>query len=179
MKSTITINDVPAFAEASELLHSLENERVRLTSECAMLCKHLTGDTPGDGVASPTPEEVARAILNGEVRPPSNKNAEWRERQLVARERLIEVGRAIDRLLVRRELIRERARTAQLAADSRVGEIRKAMAAAEMALRAVIASEDALLDDLVRGGFGRIDPIITAPFWLRLSDREWLMGRPV
>uniref|UniRef100_A0ABX1PLQ6 Uncharacterized protein n=2 Tax=Aromatoleum anaerobium TaxID=182180 RepID=A0ABX1PLQ6_9RHOO len=162
------VTEHAGFAAAQDLLERLTAERDRLTAEQATIHGRMRWDNP-ERMPLPDTIDRAKAILEGPP-VPSNRAGELdelRTRDLAIRERLEVLNAALRSQPSEMEHQRIRARAEALAdREKAVAAIRMRWSEAIRKLQAAIAAEDALLDELVMGGFGRQEPSITAPHWL-------------
>lgn len=161
------VTDYQPFKDAQELIDRLEAEKQSLEIEQAELLQQLSFSNP-NRIAAPDSLERAKAILEGKPHPGrADEMDSLRQRELSIRHKLEIIGQALrvqpeaverQRNAARAEALKERAKDVQ--------SILKAWATAQAALAQAIDAEDALLADLVTGGFGGGEPVITRPEWL-------------
>lgn len=168
------VNDYPNFAAAVQLLADLTAKCDQLAAEQESIRNQLRSDST-DPVRVLDPIDRAKAVMAGE-NVPIHRGAAFsalQDRELEIRGQLEVLKGA---LRVQPEAIEmERRRARAVAIESRekeVSAVRMRMNEACRKLMAAIAAEDALLADLVAGGFGRQEPGITAAPWL---NREFFI----
>lgn len=162
-----TVFDYQPFKDAQELLVRLEAEKQSLEIEQAELLQQLSFSNP-NRIAAPDSLERAKAILEGKPHPGrADEMDALRQRELSIRHKLEIIRQALrvqpeaverQRNAARAEALKERAKDVQT--------LCKAWAQAQAALAQAVEAEDALLADLVAGGFGGGEPVITRPEWL-------------
>lgn len=167
------VTNHPEFATAAALLEKMRAEFSRLEAEQAEINRRLRFKeaTP---ITVLSDMERARIVAEGGEIPPSRVDAvsELQDRELEIRERLELLRRALVEQPIVVEHERERARVEALsAAKTERDRIEGLWARAVSAMAAAIAAEDALLDGLVAGGYGRADAAITNGFgWLNREE---------
>ena len=162
-----TVFDYQPFKDAQELLVRLEAEKQSLEIEQAELLQQLSFSNP-NRIAAPDSLERAKAILEGKPHPGrADEMDSLRQRELSIRHKLEIIGQALRVQPEAVERQRNAARAEALKARAKdVQTLCKAWAQAQAALAQAIEAEDALLADLVAGGFGGGEPVITRPEWL-------------
>ncbi len=161
------VMDHPEFAAASQLLADLLAEQQRIEAERLALFEQL--QRPGsDSTAHLTHEDRARAMLTGEpLRSAADVLPELRDREATLRRRLEEIARLVSAQRIAVERARERAQAEAFEADARTAKVRAAWDTAARALNDALAAEDAIISDLIAGGFGWRPATITAAHWLK------------
>lgn len=162
-----TVFDYQPFKDAQELLVRLEAEKQSLEIEQAELLQQLSFSNP-NRIAAPDSLERAKAILEGKPHPGrADEMDSLRQRELSIRHKLEIIRQALRVQPGAVERQRNAARAAALKARAKTVEaVCKAMAEAQAALAEAIEAEDRLIADLVAGGFGGGEPVITRPEWL-------------
>ncbi len=163
-----TVQDHPGYAEAADLLQRLQDKHTELTQEQQELLAQLRFKEP-EQVAYPSDQDRALAVLEGKPMPSGRVGIidDLRDRELAIRGELEILNAALRTQPQTVEQQRTAARAAALALRSKeLAKVSRAWEAAEDALRAALATEDALTNDLLDGGFGYRFPAITSPAWL-------------
>lgn len=165
-----TVFDYQPFKDAQELIDRLEAEKQSLEIEQAELLQQLSFSNQKPVVVADSVER-AKAIIEGKPHPGRADVVDsLRQRELEIRGKLEVIGQALRVQPEAVERQRNAARAAALKARAKTVEaVCKAMAEAQAALAEAIEAEDRLIADLVAGGFGGTEPVITRPGWL---DRE-------
>ena len=161
-----TVQNHTGYAEAADLLQRLQDKHAELTQEQQALLAQLRFKEP-QTVDAPSLRDRALALVDGQPLPPGRAGLvdQVRDKELEIRQQLEILNQALLRQPQTVEIERQRARGAALDARAKdLDKISKAWAAAEDALRAALATEDALTNDLLDGGFGLHPP----------SHRGWL-----
>lgn len=168
------VNEFASFAEAQDLLVRLTAEQERLTAEQLEIQRKLNGASQGDiPVASNI--DRAKALIEGNTMPPNRAAAlsDYQDRELEIRHRLELISQALRQQPERVEQERNRARAAAWASrDREIAGVQKAWDSALRNLKAAIEAEDALIADLISGGFGLQEPVITSPNWLNREQAK-------
>ena len=162
-----TVFDYQPFKDAQELIVRLEAEKQSLEIEQAELLQQLSFSNQKPVVVADSVER-AKAIIEGKPHPGRADVVDsLRQRELEIRGKLEIIGQALRVQPEAVERQRNAARAEALKARAKdVQSILKAWATAQAALAQAIDAEDALLADLVTGGFGGGEPVITRPEWL-------------
>lgn len=159
-----TVQDHPGYAEAVATLERLEEGQTALLSEQSEIWARNKHGSNRQGGASF--QQQALDALEGKA----SEKGMW----TADHQRLGEIAATLQLLslaLHRQPLEIEFARTAARAhaiaeRKADVAAIRKAWEAAREAMAAALSAENALIDSLIEGGFGRHHPAITSPQWL-------------
>lgn len=160
-----TVNDHPGYAAAHKILSELAQGRDALEAEVRDLDTDRKLNKPLNSGVSQV--DLALAAIRGETPPKAQPVNALAQRQCDAMQTLDAVNRVLNfqplevehqRNLARQQAVQERA--------PQVEAIAAAWNAARKSLRIALEAEEALIDELAQGGFGKHLPSVTNPQWL-------------
>lgn len=172
------VSEHKEFSSVVQLLASLQAEYDRMTKEHLDLCDKIRNPLRSDH-SKQSSDTLAAILLSGEELPSHGAAAidGFRDSEFKLRGKLEQAAKILRDLPSRVEYFRVKAardRVKELESD--FAKVHRLFNDAVIMLQEALRAEDAILGDLVAGGFGMHEPRITAPFWL---NREEALLHPV